>query len=60
MPWKKKPNRLGRPPKAPGDALSETIRVRVRPGERRSIELKAKAKGMNLSTWARWKLLYGK
>lgn len=52
--------KVGRPKKPPGEALTETVRIRLKPEERRSVELKARAKGMNLSTWARWKLIYGK
>ena len=52
----KKPKR-GRPPLNPADARSETLRVRLTPGELGRLQGAAKAQGESISDYARWKLL---
>lgn len=53
---KKRP-RMGRPPKAPGDAKASTFSVRLRADERAAIEVAAKRAGVKASEWARQVLL---
>jgi len=49
--------RMGRPPKAPGDAKASTFSVRLRADERAMIEAAAERAGVKASEWARRVLL---
>lgn len=49
--------RIGRPPKAPGDAKASTFSVRLTPDERARIEAAAERTGVRPSEWARMVLL---
>jgi predicted HicB family RNase H-like nuclease len=53
MPQSKKHRKAGRPPLPKGDAKVGTLRVRVTPGELRTIEAEAKATKQTVSEWIR-------
>lgn len=48
--------KLGRPPLPPGEALTATFTVRLRPEEKRRFEDVAKKAGLSLTQWARARL----
>lgn len=45
--------RMGRPPKAPSEQLSEIIPIRMTSAERKQCEQAAEKGGMTLSAWIR-------
>jgi predicted HicB family RNase H-like nuclease len=48
--------KLGRPPKEPGTALSETVLLRLEPAEKEAFRDAAQAAGLPLSGWVRERL----
>jgi len=53
MPSQPKPKKVGRPALPKGSAKAAMLRIRVTPGELRSIEASARTKKQTVSQWIR-------
>jgi uncharacterized protein (DUF1778 family) len=48
---------MARPPKAPSEAKTDTLRIRLTEAERKAIDKAAASKSLETSTWARSELM---